>query len=150
MFFNRKEIFMKTAIRSTISLVLLLSVILSLAACGAKYEGTPWENATYTEDKSFGDGAKTIKVTVEAGEKSVVFTIKTDKATVGEAMQEHGLIEGEQGAYGLYVKKVNGIVADYDIDQTYWGFYINGEYAMTGVDMTEITEGAVYRLVRTK
>ena len=137
---------MKTAIRSTISIILLLSVLLSLAACGNEYEGTLWVNATYTEDKSFGEGAKTFKITVEAGDKSVVFTIKTDKATVGEALQEHGLLEGEQGAFGLYVKKVNGITADFDIDQTYWAFYINGEYAMTGVDSTEIKEGEVYKL----
>ena len=141
---------MKTAIRSTISIILLLSVLLTLAACGNEYEGTLWENATYTEDKTFGEGAKTIKVTVEAGDKSVVFTVKTDKATVGEALQEHGLLEGEQGSFGLYVKKVNGITADFDIDQTYWAFYINGEYAMTGVDTTNIDESAEYKLLRTK
>ena len=61
-----------------------------------------------------------------------------------EALLAEGLIEGENGAYGLYVKKVNGIVADYDIDKTYWAFYINGEYAMSGVDTTEIVEGATY------
>ena len=45
---------------------------------------------------------------------------------------------------------INGITADYDVDQTYWAFNIGGEYAMTGVDQTEITEGTVYQLVRTK
>ena len=45
-----------------------------------------------------------------------------------------------------YVKKVNGITADYDVDQSYWGFYIDGEYAMTGVDGTSIEEGRIYRL----
>ena len=95
-------------------------------------------------------GAKTVMVEVKAGEDSVTFTIKTDKETVGEALQEHGLIEGEDGAYGLYVKKVNGIVADYDEDQTFWAFYINGEYAMTGVDGTLIEEGVTYQLIRSK
>ena len=55
-----------------------------------------------------------------------------------------GIIEGEQGPYGLYVKAVNGVYADYDTDGAYWAFYINGEYAETGVDMTEIDETAVY------
>ena len=45
---------------------------------------------------------------------------------------------------------LHGILADYDVDQTYWAFNIGGEYAMTGVDQTEITEGVVYQLVRTK
>ena len=72
------------------------------------------------------------------------YLIHTDKKTVGDALLEHALIEGEEGDFGLYVKKVNGIVADYDVDQTYWAFYINGEYAMTGVDVTDITSGASY------
>ena len=72
------------------------------------------------------------------------FEIHTDKKTVGEALLEVKLIEGEDGPYGLYVKKVNGITADYDVDQTYWAFYINGEVAMTGVDVTDVEGGATY------
>ena len=72
------------------------------------------------------------------------FKIHTDAETVGAALLEHGLIEGEESEYGLYVKKVNGILADYDVDQTYWGFYVNGEYAMSGVDTTNIEEGGNY------
>ena len=77
-------------------------------------------------------------------------SIHTDKTTVGEALQEHNLLEGEESQYGLFVKKVNGIVADYDVDQYYWAFYVNGEYAMTGVDTTNIEEGVTYSLERTK
>ncbi|MBQ2119193.1 MAG: DUF4430 domain-containing protein, partial [Clostridia bacterium] len=53
-------------------------------------------------------------------------------------------------AYGLYVKKVNGITADYDTDKAYWAFYLNGEYASTGVDSTDIDENVKYSLVYTK
>ena len=87
---------------------------------------------------------------VKAEEKSVTFTVHTDKDTVGAALIEHGLIAGDEGQFGLYVKYVNGMLADYDIDQTYWSFYINGEMAMTGVDGTPITEGETYQLVYTK
>lgn len=72
------------------------------------------------------------------------FVIHTDAETVGAALMELGLVEGDEGDYGLYVKKVNGILADYDVDKTYWAFYINGEYAMSGVDKTSITEGESY------
>ena len=72
------------------------------------------------------------------------------KETVGEALEEHGLVSGEEGPYGLYIKKVNGITADYDIDQSYWSFNKNGEYMMTGADKTEIENGAHYELVYTK
>lgn len=109
-----------------------------------------WENATYLSDKEFGEGSKTLVVEIKADDQSVTFTVKTDKSTVGEALLEHELIDGEEGQYGMYIKSVNGIVADFDIDQSYWAFYIDGEYAMTGVDTTEITDGAVYKLERTK
>lgn len=72
------------------------------------------------------------------------FKVATNKKTVGEALVDVKLIEGEEGTYGLYVKKVNGIEADYDKNQTYWAFYINGEMAMSGVDMTDIESGKVY------
>ncbi len=76
--------------------------------------------------------------------KETKFLIHTDKKTVGEALFDVNLIEGEEGQFGLYVKKVNGITADYDIDQTFWSFCIDGEMAMSGVDMTDIEAGAAY------
>ena len=95
--------------------------------------------------KVLGEGETQFTFTVVDGEgNETVFTVNTDKKIVGEALLELDLIEGEDGDYGLYVKKVNGIVADYDVDQTYWAFYVNGEYAMSGVDTTEIEDGATY------
>lgn len=76
--------------------------------------------------------------------KETAYEIHTDKTIVGEALQELGLLEGEEGAYGLYVTVVNGIRADYDKDGVYWAFYIDGEYAMSGVDVTEIEVGKSY------
>ena len=142
---------MKKTITSTISVILAVVFIFCFAACEDKRDSTDlWLDAVHTEDKEFGEGDSTITVTVEAQSRSVTFTIHTDKKTVGEALSEHGLLEGEEGPYGLYVKKVNGILADYDVDQTYWSFYIGGEVAMTGVDVTDLTDGGVYSLVREK
>ena len=89
-------------------------------------------------------------IVVDQEGKETSFTITSDKKTVGEALLEEGLIEGDDGPYGLYVKKVNGIVADYDVGQPYWSFNINGEYAMTGVDSTDIVDGDTYSFVYTK
>lgn len=141
---------MKKTIQSTVTVILALIFIVALVSCDTVEKTGVWENATYRKDTELGSGAKTVVVEVKAEDQQVTFTIKTDKDTVGAALLEHGLIAGEEGAYGLYVKQVNGITADYDVDQTYWSFYINGEYAMTGVDTTEITEGATYRLEYTK
>lgn len=141
---------MKKTIQSTVTVILALIFIVALVSCDTVEKTDVWKNATYRKDTELGSGAKTVVVEVKAEDQQVTFTIKTDKDTVGAALLEHGLIAGEEGAYGLYVKQVNGITADYDVDQTYWSFYINGEYAMTGVDTTEITEGATYRLEYTK
>ena len=83
-------------------------------------------------------------IVVDKNGNETTFNLTTDKSTVGDALLEEGLIEGEPGAFGLYVKKVNGIVADYDIDKTYCAFYVNGEYAFSGVDTTPVEEGATY------
>ena len=72
------------------------------------------------------------------------YLIKTDEPQVGTALQNLNLIDGEQGDYGLYVKTVNGVTLDYNTDGMYWAFYVNGEYAMTGVDKTDVQSGATY------
>ena len=137
---------MKKTIKLAISIIFSLMLIFCLFSCNRDASADVWENATYREDTELGNGAKTVVVEVKAGENKVTFTIKTDKKTVGEALIEHGLISGEEGPYGLYVKAVNGITADYDVDKSYWAFNIGGEYAMTGVELTEITEGVIYQL----
>ena len=135
---------MKKTMQSVIAVLLVVFCVLGLTACGKTQGAGLWADATYTEDTQLGDGAKTVVVEVTAGEKTVTFTVKTDKETVGDALLEHNLVTGEQSAYGLFVKAVNGIVADYDVDKTYWAFYIDGEYANTGVSETPITAGATY------
>lgn len=128
------------------TLVLAFIFILSLAACSVRPDSPVWETAQYTSDTTLGNGGKTLEIEVKADDYLIKFTIKTDKTTVGDALLEHKLIDGEQGAYGMYIKQVNSITADYDADKSYWAFYINGEYAMTGVDTTDIKEGDSYRL----
>lgn len=148
---ERKEIKMKKILKSSLALTLVLIMILSLASCFNTVDKSGlWENATYRRDMEFGRGEKTVKVKVEVEELSVTFTINTDAETLGEALMEHNLIEGEMGSYGLYIKKVNGMTADYDIDRTYWGFFKDGEYMLSGVDQTAINDGDNYELVLSK
>ena len=135
-----------------ISVLLIIAVLIGAFFLSDNAPDTSgiWGNAMYTEDTELGDGEKTVKVEVIAEEKSVTFTIHSDKETVGEALSEHKLVDGEEGPYGLYVKFVNGIKADYDENQTYWAFSKDGESLNTGVDVTELEDGEKYELVYTK
>lgn len=144
---------MKKIINSFSVAVITLALVFSFASCGNTNSVDKtglWENATYLEDTEFGKGEKTVVVEVKAEDQSVTFTVNTDKDTVGDALVENDLISGDESEYGLYVKTVNGMTADYDKDQSYWAFYIDDAYATTGVDQTEITENAKYKLEYTK
>lgn len=132
-----------------ISLFLCMMLIVAMAftavGCGIKDGDDAPQGTQEVDTVTFGEGQTTFQFTVtdKDGTESA-FEIHTDAELVGEALSELGLIEGEESSYGLYVTKVNGITADYATDGTYWAFYIDGAYAMSGVDTTPVTEGAVY------
>lgn len=117
----------------------------STAAGNAGGAGVQSDAGDRAELKQLGEGSTTFLFTVvDKDGIETPFEIHTDKETVGEALVELELIAGDESEYGLYVKTVNGITADYDKDGVYWAFYINGEYAPTGVDVTAIAEGENY------
>ena len=112
----------------------------SSAPAASEAAGVP-----YADGSVLGEGSTVFPfVIVDKEGTETKLEIHTDKTTVGEALLDLGVIEGEDGQYGLYVKVVNGISADYEKDGVYWAFYINGEYGMTGVDSTEIAADTTY------
>lgn len=145
---NMKTTFAKRLLSFILCLVLIAAVALFTIGCD--------DNATEGSTESGSNGAAKEATVIGEGEFQFFFTVvdadgnetkfdvRTDKAKVGEALQELELISGEMGDYGLYVKTVNGITVDYDKDGKYWAFYINGEYGMNGVDLTDITNGTTY------
>ena len=131
-------------------MMLIVAMALTTVGCGTDEQngGQPAaENASSADSNVtvLGEGKTQFSFTVvdKAG-NATEFEIHTDKATVGEALLELNLIAGDAGEYGLYVKQVNGITADYDVDQTYWAFYVNDAYATGGVDTTAVEAGAKY------
>ena len=115
----------------------IFCIILALALiCGC----TPKEKSTGSVQKTF-----TLEVVYEDGQAEEIELTSTEKY-VGAALIKEKIIEGEDGKYGMYIKSVNGVVADFNKTGTYWAFYIDGEYATTGVDKTEIKAGAKYSL----
>ena len=154
----------RTLLSLILSTMLIVAMAFSMTACGGNNQEKPntegqsqvggteqdsqlgnAESDTQQSGNVLGKGQTVFNfVVADKDGIETKFEIHTDKPTVGEALLEVKLIEGEDGPYGLYVKTVNGITADYDVDQTYWAFYINGEMAMTGVDATNVEAGATY------
>ena len=143
-------------VRRTHWLSFLLCIVLIAAAAwvttgcsssGAEEEASAVGAAVAKDGDTLGTGETEFPLIIaDQNGTEIRITVRTDKTVVGEALQELGLLEGEEGPYGLYVKTVNGIRADYDKDKVYWAFYINGDYAMSGVDVTEICAGDEYAL----
>lgn len=109
----------------------------------------PSETSKQATDIGEGEISFLFEVTDDAGDITS-WNVHTALTTVGAALIGEGLIEGEESSYGLYVKSVNGLTADFDADGAYWAFYVNGEYAEAGVDQTDIEEGKTYAFVYTK
>ena len=136
--------FKSKKITSWILCMMLVVAVALTAGCG-ETKKNPTGGQETVQGGVLGEGNTQFTFTVvDAEGKETIFEIHTDKTTVGDALLELNLIEGEDDQYGLYVKKVNGISADYDVDKTYWAFYVNGEYAMSGVDTTTVEENTIY------
>ena len=137
---------------TVISFVLIAAMALTFCSCG-KTEDASITNSdpvvvseeTASAVKTLGEGATKFNFDVtDADGNKTQFIINTDEKTVGAALLGVDLIKGDESEYGLYVKEVNGITADYDVDGTYWAFFIDGEMANTGVDSTDVVDGATY------
>ena len=127
----------KRKIYQILSLVLLISLIAAIAisfvACDKPNDGgDEVVSKTFTFVVKFADGT------------SKTHVVETTRKTVGEALIDKGLIAGEDGPYGLYVKTVDGQTLDYDTDGMYWAFYVGGQYAPAGVEKTNIVDGETY------
>ena len=132
-------------------LALVLAFVLIAAAALTGCRGAPTETTQplgqVTNTTELGEGSKSFELTIEDKEGVIhSYRIHTDEEMVGFALIEHQLIEGEQGQYGMYIKSVLGQTLDYETDGMYWAFYVNGEYAQTGVDQTPIQADTAYLL----
>ncbi len=157
--------------KKLLSLILVSVLLIMCAACsGAGEEGTSetpestslseevstenaedkFSAALYTEDTEIGEGETVICLHVVTPESTVKFTLHTDKTILGDALIDSGIVEGEEGPYGLYIRKVNGISAVFEEDSAYWSLSVNGESAATGADGIEIEDGMNYELTYTE
>lgn len=96
------------------------------------------------------EGSKSITIeVVNKAKESTVYEVKTDAEYLKQAMEEaEGLeFDGTVGEYGLTVTSVNGEVADFTVDSSYWSFYVNDAYCNYGVDSQPVEDGDAFKIV---
>ena len=135
--------------RKLLSLILVFVLIAAAALTGCS--GKPAETTEAPDQPlpitEVGEGASNFELTiVDKDGVTHLYRVHTNVGMMGEALTEVGLIDGEQGPYGLYIKSVLGQTLDYETDGMYWSFYVNGEYAQTGVDQIPVEHEAHYML----
>lgn len=135
--------------RNPIAFILCMALIAAMPFTAAGCSEKPEESLTSASDASqyevMGEGETEFTFTIVDTEGNETgYEIHTDKTIVGDALLELDLISGDEGEYGLYVKTVGGITLDFDTDGKYWAFYVDGAYASSGVDTTDINAGSTY------
>lgn len=150
------RIFKKYSILSLVlALVLIAAMVLTFVSCDKKTSDEAVTSDASVDSEvaltAVGEGEKSFEFFVKFADGTIQrYTVNTDADTVGEALVDAGLITGSEGPYGLMVEAVCGVKLDYNTDKMYWSFNINGKYAMTGVDGTEINEDSTYSFEATE
>lgn len=91
------------------------------------------------------EGMKHITVEVIHGDGSEkTFRYDTDAEYLGAFLEAEGLIEGEEGPYGIYVSAVDGERAVYEESGSWWGLACDGADVNTGADQVIIEDGRTY------
>ena len=116
-------------------------LVLLLLAAAAMFVYLRFGPETRTQE-----GLKNLSVTVVHGDGSrKQFSLATESETLGAALQEEGLVSGEQGPYGLYILTVDGETVD-EGQQQWWCLTKGGQQHNQGADETVIADGESYEL----
>ena len=98
-------------------------------------------------------GAKSITIeVVDNNANSTTYDVHTDAEYLRQAMEEADGLEfsGSEGEFGMMVETVNGVTADWNVDQSYWGFFVNGDYCNYGIDTQPVVDGDAFQIVYSK
>lgn len=97
-------------------------------------------------------GSKNVTIEViDDEEKSTVYQVSTDAEYLKGAMEDAKGLEffGEDGDYGFTLMTINGLTADFNVDNAYWSIMVNGEYGNYGVDGQVVTDGDTFQFIYT-
>lgn len=119
---------------------LLLFLLIVPFVLGCDQEATA--GAVTIEIITLGDDPETEVVETEYVSYSVTAEYLEDDTLFG-LLEENFTITYEDGSFGRYLTGIGTLVVAESNE--YIAFYINDEYAMTGVDATDLVDGSVYQ-----
>lgn len=122
-------------------------IIIALVVLAALIVGAVLLYNAFAPAAQVGDKHVEIAV-IHADGSSKDFSLDTDAETLRAALDELGIVEGDESEYGLYVTAVDGESAD-AAAQEWWCFTKGGEMLTTGVDSTMIQDGEHYEVTFT-
>ena len=134
----------KTILIAAIAFVVLVGLLVGLyflVGPGKKTDAAPSTSPT-------GGYYFSVMVTHADGSQETFSYISEEGGKLGAFLEDQGLISSEGADPGMF-HTVDGEKADWNVNQSYWAFYIEGEYAMTGIYDTDIADCTVYKLVYT-
>ena len=126
---------------AVLAVIFVLSMTLAFVSC------------SNDGDKDESESGPPITITIEVigpDGSSKEHSVRTDSSkNLRQALEGAGLISGEESQYGLYVKVVDGITADYDVDGSWWSLTKDGVLT-NGVDSTPIADGDHFEFTYSK
>lgn len=121
----------------------LLAVLLLFFCIGAGILYTQYKPQTISGEKEIG-------IMVFHGDGSInTFSYETEASYLAEVLLEEGLVEGENGTYGLYITTVDGEAADADKGE-WWCITKNKEQVNSGADGLALADGDHFELTWTE
>ncbi|MBQ7778134.1 MAG: DUF4430 domain-containing protein [Oscillibacter sp.] len=92
------------------------------------------------------DGEKNLTIQViHSDQSSRTFEVATSAEYLAEALTEQGIVQGDEGPYGLYILAADGETAN-EANQEWWCITRGGESLTTGASETPIADGEHYEL----
>lgn len=120
-------------------LLAILMLVLAVAMVGCAADNNADQTADNPETKTV-----TVDIVVD-NQVQKSQEVVTDADNLGDMLEESGLAQGEQGAYGLFIQTVDGITADEE-NEEWWCVTKGGESVQTGADSTPIADGDKFEL----
>ena len=134
----------KKLILATVALVVMIGLLVGVYFLAGPGRQTDSGATTGTDASGNTISGCHFTVTVVHSDKTEkTFTYTAPEGKLGAFLEAEGLIVGSGD--GMF-HTVDGEKADWSVNQSYWAFYLNGEYAISGIYDTDIVDNMVYKL----